>query len=481
MKIKRFEASNMSDALRAVKKEFGDEAVILSAKNIRKTSRLFSSKNRGQVVVTAAIDRNATAKATNVSNQKANQGGSHDMKSLFTNRNPADTDPTATGIAPITKTGQKKLKSKFIRLASEVQKPKQRHFVKHKMLYERLIDQGLETSLAHEWSEQVRRLSFTSPETQNENDERVALSHVINAANLIAPLKPGSAEKQRRVVLVGPSGSGKTTMAAKIAASAIMQDQTAAVISLDNFRIAGTEELQRYARIIGFEFEALSNADEIQDALYRHRDAKLIIVDTPGMGINDGATRSKVSELLAMIKDAEVHLLLNACYQRPVLDSVIQFFKPLRVERLLYTHLDWTHQKGEVLNTSVSSGTPISYVSDGSGVPDGFQIATAERLASLLCPDLEASGNDIPITVVRTPQRKNGRDNFLANRNSDIFHRSTCRSVKRINNDNILVFESQMDAMAQNFKPCRMCCADLLATKPFKATAYRTLERGGYR
>ena len=36
MKIKRFEASSMSDALRMVKKEFGDDAVILSAKTVKK-------------------------------------------------------------------------------------------------------------------------------------------------------------------------------------------------------------------------------------------------------------------------------------------------------------------------------------------------------------------------------------------------------------------------------------------------------------
>jgi flagellar biosynthesis protein FlhF len=32
MKIKRFEASDMAEALRMVKKEFGEEAVILSAR-----------------------------------------------------------------------------------------------------------------------------------------------------------------------------------------------------------------------------------------------------------------------------------------------------------------------------------------------------------------------------------------------------------------------------------------------------------------
>ena len=43
MKIKRFEASDMSAALRMIKKEFGEDAVILSAKTMKKSSGLLGS------------------------------------------------------------------------------------------------------------------------------------------------------------------------------------------------------------------------------------------------------------------------------------------------------------------------------------------------------------------------------------------------------------------------------------------------------
>ena len=47
MKIKRFEAPSMSEALRLIKKEFGEEAVILSAKSQRK-NKGFLGKKEGQ-------------------------------------------------------------------------------------------------------------------------------------------------------------------------------------------------------------------------------------------------------------------------------------------------------------------------------------------------------------------------------------------------------------------------------------------------
>ena len=47
---------------------------------------------------------------------------------------------------------------------------------------------------------------------------------------------------------------------------------------------------------------------------------------------------------------------------------------------------------------------------------------------------------------------------YLANRNSELFHRPNCKSVKRINAENISAFDSIEQAINQGFKPCRSCC-----------------------
>ncbi len=56
MQIKRFEAKNMTEALRHIKHELGPEAVILSAKDIRKENRLLGISRKVGVEVTAAVD-----------------------------------------------------------------------------------------------------------------------------------------------------------------------------------------------------------------------------------------------------------------------------------------------------------------------------------------------------------------------------------------------------------------------------------------
>ena len=56
MQIKRFEARSMTEALRQIKRELGAEAVILSAKDIKKENRLLGITRTLGVEVTAAVD-----------------------------------------------------------------------------------------------------------------------------------------------------------------------------------------------------------------------------------------------------------------------------------------------------------------------------------------------------------------------------------------------------------------------------------------
>lgn len=56
MQIKRFEAKNMTEALRQIKRELGPDAVILSAKDLRRENRLLGISRKIGVEVTAAID-----------------------------------------------------------------------------------------------------------------------------------------------------------------------------------------------------------------------------------------------------------------------------------------------------------------------------------------------------------------------------------------------------------------------------------------
>ena len=61
MKLKRFEALSLQEALQAVKAELGPEAVIVSSRRIQKGGGLFGLLSQSVIEVTAAVDRSAQA------------------------------------------------------------------------------------------------------------------------------------------------------------------------------------------------------------------------------------------------------------------------------------------------------------------------------------------------------------------------------------------------------------------------------------
>jgi methylphosphotriester-DNA--protein-cysteine methyltransferase len=108
-------------------------------------------------------------------------------------------------------------------------------------------------------------------------------------------------------------------------------------------------------------------------------------------------------------------------------------------------------------------------------VPEGIHVATADKMAVMVLPqkgESDGQQEDEPVAaVVRRSENKPMETYYVANRNSDIFHHKNCKSVQRINRDNMVVFQDPVDAMGQQFKPCRMCCSELIISKPVQRLA----------
>ncbi|MDA8138541.1 MAG: flagellar biosynthesis protein FlhF [Desulfobacteraceae bacterium] len=476
MKIKRFEAENMAEALRLIKKEFGEEAVILSAKTMKKTGRLLGLGAGSQVVVTAAVDESAGqhAKADNGSVGATPRFELDEAANQTSNRQGSGIGRILQHFNPITLTGLKKLQPKIVQMMNESQVDQGRlpSSSPRRSFLDELMRQGLERAVAMELADQMTDLT---PDHAKADDETVAvLSQIIDAKGWVAPrTKPG--EAPGIIVLVGPSGAGKTTMVAKMAAQARMQARlSVGIISLDDQRIAGTVELQKYAGIMEIPFESAANEMALEQALQRLDTMELILVDTPGLGPQDRVGRDALKPLLQQLNATEIHLLLPAGARASVMTRAIDFFAPLGVNRLLPTHLDWSPQLGPLVNMVEFNRLPMGYLSTAPHVPEGMQLLTARYLAATLLSHDGAradQGMDEPVTIVQSRQSEVNRGIYVANRNSDIFHHHQCKAVQRISNEHIVNFKDSRQAMDQGFKPCRMCCMALFAPKPIDRPA----------
>lgn len=465
MKIKRFEAPNMSEALRKIKKEFGEEAVILSAKTVKKNGLLGISKG-SQVVVTAAIDKAPVAETAKeidiIVNPASDEGLTTGASKAGANMN------ILKHFKPITPTGQKKVKPKIVQLMSASEdKPTQND------LLDRLVSKGISKKIAAELENKVSEL--LPRQNVASQDYLTALAQVFDAEEMISSAGIMNRSKQRVLVMLGPSGVGKTSAAAKLCAKHTIQlQESVALISFDNQRVAGTAELERYARILDVPLYTISDMDELNAAIKAVEDADLVIVDTPGLNPEDQTTCEKIQGLLSALDEPERYLLINADAQESVMARIIDFFRPLEVQRLFLTRLDWAADIGPVINRIMNSKLPVAYLSDSSKVPEGLQVATAQDLARrIILPDNDqpALPDDPGVTVIQSKDRDRRGAHYVANRNSDIFHLHSCKSVKRINTDNMIVFKDPAEAIGRQFKPCRMCCSELIFPKPIDRLA----------
>ena len=212
------------------------------------------------------------------------------------------------------------------------------------------------------------------------------------------------------VSLVGPTGVGKTTTIAKLAArfAQIHGADQVVMISTDNYRIAGFEQLATYGRIIGCQVKLASDAQSLDVLLQQFSKKKLILIDTAGMGQRD---MRLAKHLTTLVSNARVrirnYLVLAANTQQRVMQENVERFKKVPLAGCIYTKLDESLSIGEIISTSIQNGLAIGYLTDGQRVPEDIKVANAEKLVTLADKMATKTQINNPITWRTAPTSAN--------------------------------------------------------------------------
>ncbi|MBW1784099.1 MAG: flagellar biosynthesis protein FlhF [Deltaproteobacteria bacterium] len=309
MQIKRFEAQDMSEALKMIKREFGPQAVILSARDINKRKGVLGLLSSPGVEVTAATDTH-------------NGNGKPKMENLVSRKWTLQKDPfnSATPKAPVGTTPSRPLKlgQKGRLKGSTRPKRETSHFqendnlIRFLNLYEELQDQGVEEDLSSSLIENLRANTL-SDEVLSDKE---IMERLIDALKELGAADSATRVKypnHRVVVLVGATGVGKTTTMAKMAVVETFQKgKEIALITLNDHRIGATAQMEAYGKILGVPMAAVSNRRELRACMKRFRDKDLILIDTPGISQNDIYGINELKDLLEAVDYLEIHLLVCA-------------------------------------------------------------------------------------------------------------------------------------------------------------------------
>jgi hypothetical protein len=272
------------------------------------------------------------------------------------------------------------------------------------------------------------------------------------------------------VALIGPAGAGKTACTAKIAAvHAINTGRKVGMISLDNYRVAASGQLQRCAELIGIPLVAANQPEELRQALCRLESCDLVLIDTPALCRTNERMLAKLTDDLNRAEADDVHFVCSGSRKENDTLELLKSLKGIAVNRLLFTKLDETASYGSLLNLLVQLQIPASGFSSGQQIPNSLEGATVGKLADLILGGKKSAAAHRPLDAVRPTRnpvgkarRKSSPAAFTANKNSYLFHSADCVWTRLIKKDNQVVFKSAAEALARKFKPCRDCCKGIV-------------------
>jgi len=195
-------------------------------------------------------------------------------------------------------------------------------------------------------------------------------------------LVPG---KTKVAAIVGPTGVGKTTTIAKLAAlHALEKKRKVALVTIDTYRIAAVEQLKVYAKIMGLPFRAVSAPEEFNRILAQFADRDLILVDTAGRSQQDKLQIKELKGFLRQSFPVEIYLAMSITHKEENLSAVGDQFGLLPLDRVIFTKIDESYTYGTIINQLYKIKKPLSYLTTGQKVPEDIEIATRERIISLM-------------------------------------------------------------------------------------------------
>jgi len=184
--------------------------------------------------------------------------------------------------------------------------------------------------------------------------------------------------------LVGTTGVGKTTTIAKLAARAVLRHgaSNVALISADQYRIGAGAQLEHYGRLLGVRVYNAHDAQSLRNVLLQLRGKHTVLIDTAGLAGNDPKLQQQFDTLRAMT-EVRVCLVLAANAQAQAIDNAIRAYAPLAPQTAILTKLDEAPLIGGALSAVIRHGLPLDYTTDGQRVPEDIASADARKLVCL--------------------------------------------------------------------------------------------------
>ncbi len=342
MHIKRFKGRTVKEAVKYVKEELGENALIIDTRKV---------SAGGYVEILAAVD--------------------HDVE---------ETEPRA--VEPQRETHLlrelRELKEFVLCMMRDEKKPVTKVFTS---LEEELVKEGLDRRVA-------RNLIFKALSHMRGNvNDTGCLKRYIKRKLLesITTRDPFPHRSRTFMAFVGPTGAGKTSTIAKLASiHALKEKRKIALFTMDTYRVGATEQLALYGKIIGVPVQRVDSVDELVRAVELHPDKDCIFLDTAGRSPADEEHLRRLAELTSLMPYMKLNLVMSVQSQNEFIYETLDHYTRVGIDYLTFTKLDEGVVFGSVFNAALYCRKPLTYFTTGQHIPDDIEKVTLKRLSGMI-------------------------------------------------------------------------------------------------
>ena len=386
MKIKRYLAADMRNALRAIREEQGSDAVILSSRATPQGVEVCAAVDpelaagQGTLAEAAEMKQLGRSAMQDLEREESDVAASVESAAVLS---PIDQEALLANIfagpevAGPTRSVGEELRSLRALLEQQLAALAWNDFTRREPLKARaladLANLGLDRALA------LQIVGELPPGIGSEQLQRAPYAMLARRIPACAsPLERGGA-----LLLVGPPGGGKSTTLSKLAARYVLEQDAAnlLLISADDERIGSHEQLRSLGRLLGVRVETVVGPTALA-ARIEALPGRMILIDTPGAVSRDLAAAAQYRALRERCNGLQTMLVLPSSAQGGVVDDAVDNFGLGVSNCCALTRIDEAVSLGGVLSALARSLLPVAYCCDGPRIPEDLKPARPHQLVA---------------------------------------------------------------------------------------------------
>lgn len=192
-------------------------------------------------------------------------------------------------------------------------------------------------------------------------------------------------KRKRIVMLVGPTGVGKTTTLAKLATHySVKHRYKVGLITLDSYRIGAYDQLAFYAKKLKLSINAVNDTLEFTKSLDELKYCDYILIDTIGSSQHDKQKLDILKKYANTDYNIDVNLVLCATTKYEDLIDIYNSFGILNIDTLIFSKLDESKGFGNIFSLIYETKKPVSYFTIGQEVPEDILVARNDYLSDCI-------------------------------------------------------------------------------------------------